>query len=225
MIPMSAEPMFKHRNLPERVADHIVLLLATDKLQPGQRLFEGELCKALGVSRIPVREALRILHAQGVVHTEPNRGTFVHGHSSIETTELLKIRLIIEKLALRRLVRLAKSTPDILVPLHVALDEFRRQSKTGDKLATCQADLSFHREIVTLSGSPVLAPLWQSISRGVLVFFMHERQAYYDVDTSIEDHEQLIRIIEAGTITAINAEIERHILNSSAVAPRTSATA
>jgi DNA-binding GntR family transcriptional regulator len=212
---MSTELLFKHRNLPEQVADHIVTLLATDKLHAGQRLFESELCKMLGVSRIPVREALRILQAQGVVHTEPNRGSYIREFSTDESIELLKIRLSIERLALRRVVKLAKSDPSILERIEEAFEEFKRQGKLSDKLASCQADLAFHHEIISLSGSPVLLPLWQSIARGVLVFFMHERQAYYDYQRSIDDHQALMDLIRAGKIAALDAEIERHILHSS----------
>ncbi len=216
---MNIELSFKHRNLPEQVADHIVILMATDQLQPGQRLFENELCKLLGVSRVPVREALRLLQAQGIVRNEPNRGSFVSEYSSMETDELMKVRLSVEKLALRRLVRLAKSDPSILDGLERALDELRKQDKFNDKLAACQADLAFHNQIVELSGSPVLLPIWQSLSRGILVFFMHERQSYYDYARSTKDHELLMNLIRAGRISALDAEIERHILTASRATP------
>lgn len=212
---MSSELLFKHRNLPDQVADHIVMLLATDKLTAGQRLFESDLCKMLGVSRIPVREALRILQAQGVVHTEPNRGSYIREYTSEETLELQKVRLSIERLALRRVVRLAKANPDILDVIDQAFDELKQQLKLSDRLASCQADLAFHHQIIVLSGSPVLLPLWQSIARGVLVFFMHERQAYYDYDRSVSDHAVLIEQLRAGKLAALDAEIERHILHAS----------
>ena len=214
---MIAETSFRHRNLPDQVADHIVVLMATDKLKPGERLFENELCKLLGVSRIPVREALRILQAQGVVYTEPNRGTFISEYTSEETAELLKIRLSVEKLALRRLVRLAKTDPGILKGLDDALEEMKRQDRMGNKLASCQADLAFHSQIVELSGSPVLLPIWQSLARGVLVFFMHERQDYYDYERSIEDHVQLMEVIRTGRMAGLDAAIERHIMNNPGV--------
>src|SRR5579859_6414026 len=101
---LQTETPFKHRNLPEQLADHIVLLLAKGELQPGQRLFEAEICKMLGVSRIPVREALRLLQAQGVVKTEPNRGSFMNSYGSEEAKEFLRIRLCVEQIALKRLV-------------------------------------------------------------------------------------------------------------------------
>lgn len=208
------ELLFKHRNLPEQVADHIVILLATDKLKAGQRLFEKELCAMLGVSRIPVREALRILQAQGVVRTEPNRGTFISELNSEETSELLKIRLSVEKLAARRLALRAKDDPSILDPLQEALEEVKRRDKFGDKLASCQADLAFHSLMVELSGSNLLLPTWESLARGVLVFFMHERQAYYDYDTFVDDHERLMEAIRVGKLTMLDAVMEEHILES-----------
>ncbi|MBD9628204.1 GntR family transcriptional regulator [Ensifer sp. ENS06] len=60
---MRIDSEFKHRNLPEQVADHVSKLLATGELEPGQRLYEKRICELLGASRVPVREALRILGA------------------------------------------------------------------------------------------------------------------------------------------------------------------
>jgi len=203
---------FKHRNLPEQLADHIVLLLATGELQPGQRLFESDLCKQLGVSRIPVREALRLLQAQGVVKTEPNRGSFMNRYGTEETDEFVKIRLSVEQIALKRLVRVVQQDLGILAPFDDILQKMREAHTISDKLASCQADLAFHRTLIELSGSPVLLPIWNSISRGILVYFMRERQAYYDYNRSIVDHEVLLEAIRKGDVAALDAMIETHIM-------------
>lgn len=207
------ELSFKHRSLPEQVADHIVVLMATGELSPGERLFENNLTERLGVSRIPVREALRILQAQGVVHTEPNRGTFISEYGTEETQELLKVRLSVETLAMRRLVAMGRKDPSVFDAVERALDHLKKRNGLGDKLDSCQADLAFHAQIVESCGSPVLLPIWQSLARGVLVYFMHERQAYYDYAASVEEHVELMRLIRAGEVEALEAALEQHIMN------------
>jgi DNA-binding GntR family transcriptional regulator len=211
---MSVATQFKHRNLPDQVADHIVILLAKGELQPGQRVFENKICDLLGVSRVPVREALRILQAQGVVRVEPNRGTFMSEFGPEEIVEFLKVRISVEKIALRRLARLAKSNPDMLQTLEAAIETMRRAAKAGDKLGSCQADLEFHRRIVELSRSPMLMPIWQTLARGILVYFMQERQEYYDYERSIDDHSILLDCIRTGKASALDSTIERHVIEN-----------
>ncbi|MFK8251253.1 GntR family transcriptional regulator [Ancylobacter terrae] len=203
---------FRHRSLPEQVADHIVVLIAKGQIKAGDRLFENDLCKMLGVSRIPVREALRILQAQGVLRTEPNRGSFVSEYGSAETTEMLKVRLTVERLALRRLVPMVRRDPELLVPLRRAIDQLRDQTRLRNKLASCQADLEFHHRMVELSESPTLLTVWEMLARGILVFFMHERHEYYDHERNIRDHERLVEAIEAGRLAPLDDLIEEHIL-------------
>ena len=203
---------FRHRSLPEQVADHIVVLIAKGQIKAGDRLFENDLCKMLGVSRIPVREALRILQAQGVLRAEPNRGSFVSEYGSAETTEMLKVRLTVERLALRRLVPRVKREPELLASLRRAVELLRDQTRLKNKLASCQADLEFHHRIVVLSESPTLLTVWEMLARGILVFFMHERHEYYDHERNVRDHEKLVEAIEAGRLTALDELIEEHIL-------------
>lgn len=209
---MTFEPQFKHRNLPDQVAEHIVVLLANGDLQPGQRLFEKDICQLLGVSRIPVREALRILQTQGVVTTEPNRGTFITEFGSDETSEMLEVRLSVERIALRRLLKQVAARPEIISELQDSIDEMRRAAKLSDQLAYCRADLSFHSRMVELSQSPVLKPIWDSLARGVLVFLMQERNVAFDYEASIRDHELLVEMIRDRKRGALDQEIERHIM-------------
>ncbi|GLS22251.1 GntR family transcriptional regulator [Labrys miyagiensis] len=211
---ISFTPNFEHRNLADQCADHIVLLIASGELQPGQRVFEKDICARLGVSRVPVREAFRILQAQGVIATEPNRGSFVNEFGSVETAELLEVRLSVERLALRRFSdRVAQGETELGI-LETAIDAMRRAARLNDQLSYCQADLAFHQKIVELSQSHLLVPLWASLSRGVLVFLMQERNVLFDYQESIEEHVYLVELIRSGRQAALDREIERHIISN-----------
>lgn len=187
-----------------------MVLIAKGEISAGDRLYENELCKTLGVSRIPVREALRLLQAQGVVRTEPNRGSFVRHHGSDETTEMLRIRLTVERLALRRAVPAIRKDPANLRPLRRALEQMRAPNE--NRVAACQADLEFHQSIVRLSESATLMTVWEMLARGILVFLAQERDAYYDNDSNIRDHEVLLEAIEVGKLSVLDDLIEDHIL-------------
>ncbi|HTV96512.1 MAG TPA: GntR family transcriptional regulator [Steroidobacteraceae bacterium] len=211
---MDVQSTLELRNLPDRLADQLIIMIARGQLKPRQRIFEKEICEIQGVSRIPVREALRLLQAQGVVRTEPNRGTYVTEFTPDEMLEMLELRFAVERLALRRIIERAVPTSLITSELSPAIEAMRRAALSGDRLAFCQADLSFHHRIVDLSGSPVLAPTWQLLSRGVLVFMMHEPDSWLDFRLCIAEHEQLLALLESHAREALDALIEDHILSA-----------
>jgi DNA-binding GntR family transcriptional regulator len=202
------------RNLPDQLADQLAIMIATGELKPGQRVFEKKICELKGVSRIPVREALRLLQAQGVVRTEPNRGTYVTGFTAEELREMAELRLAVERIALRRIIE--RKTPKALIAsqLSVAIEAMRRAAVTADRLALCQADLWFHDRIIDLAASPMLEATWRLLARGVLVYMMREHGESSDpLSAWITEHEELLAILESDSSTVLDDHIEHHIFS------------
>jgi DNA-binding GntR family transcriptional regulator len=211
---MSIEQQFRQRNLADQIADHIVASIAKGEIIPGQRLLETELCKTLGISRIPLREALRLLQAQGVVRSVPNRGSFVTEFGSTETAEMLEIRVSIERTAFRRVLKRIRADASLLEELAFRLEDLRRAARIDDQLTYCRADLAFHECVVELSGSPLLKAMWNALSRGVFFFLMQERSVKFDYKEQIRGHKRLVDLLQAGDSAGLEAEIERHILRN-----------
>jgi DNA-binding GntR family transcriptional regulator len=189
-------------------------MIATGELKPGQRIFEKKICELKGVSRIPVREALRLLQAQGVVRTEPNRGTYVTGFSTDEMHEMLELRLAVERIALRRIIE--RQTPKALIAskLCVAIEAMRRAAEIGDRLALCQADLWFHDRIIDLAASPMLEATWRLLARSVLVFLMREHGGTSTpLSLWIAEHEELLAILGSDSSAVLDEHIEQHIFS------------
>lgn len=208
------EPQFGFRTLPDAVADHIVNLIAVGTLHPGERIFEKDICQQLSVSRIPVREALRTLQSQGVVRSEPNKGTFISHFGSNEMHELMQVRLCIEQIAVRRFLERVKTEPSIVDEMKERIAMLERAALLSDRLAFCQAHLAFHEKIVTLADSPVLKPIWDSLSRGVLVFLMQqESDERYDFDRSVAEHRALLTLLDTEDAPRIENEWGAHILS------------
>jgi DNA-binding GntR family transcriptional regulator len=200
------------RNLPDRLADQLAIMIATGELKPGQRIFEKKICELKGVSRIPVREALRLLQAQGVVRTEPNRGTYVTGFTTDEMHEMLELRLAVERIALRRIIERATPKAFIARQLSVAIEAMRRAAEIGDRLALCQADLWFHDRIIDLAASPMLEATWRLLARGVLVFLMREHgETASSLSSWIVAHEELLTVLESDSSALLDEHIEQHI--------------
>jgi len=201
------------RNLPDQLADQLAVMIATGELNPGQRIFEKKICEMKGVSRIPVREALRLLQAQGVVRTEPNRGTYVTEFTPDEMLEMLELRLAVERIALRRIIE--RKTPKALIArqLSVAIEAMRRAGESGDRLGLCQADLWFHDRIIDLAASPMLRATWRLIARSVLVFLMREHGGSASPSLWIDEHEELLAVLESDSSAVLDEHIEHHIFS------------
>lgn len=156
-------------NLPpveRRVLRHEVLLglrngiLAGD-IAPGTHLLEVPLASELGVSRGPVREALRQLEQEGLVEFFPHRGAVVVGVAEAEVETIYGIRALLEGRAFARACRIV--TNEDLDALAETVDRMIEASEAGEMAAVTEHDLAFHGRVVELSGFQYLRRLWTSI--------------------------------------------------------------
>ncbi len=156
-------------NLPmveRRVLRHEVLLvlrtgiLAGD-IAPGMRLLEVPLAAELGVSRGPIREALRQLEQEGLVEFFPHRGAVVVGVAEAEVETIYGIRAILEGRAFARACRIV--TDNDIDALAETVERMIEASEAGDIAAVTEHDLAFHGRVVELSGFQYLRRLWTSI--------------------------------------------------------------
>src|SRR5215211_496841 len=92
--------MVRSPSLAEQAADAIVTGLSAGALRPGQRLVEAELASTLNMSRVPLREALKILEAQGLVESIPHRGTRIAQFDEARVTQICEARVALERIAL-----------------------------------------------------------------------------------------------------------------------------
>lgn len=160
--------------LSERLVDELQRRIFTGEVPVGSWLRHGALAEEFGISRTPVREALRVLHAQGLVTIVQNRGAQVNGHSGRDIRELGEVRAQLEGLAAELAAERINDQQQqrMLTALHdfeAAVEEYR-----GDlsKAQTPDADLrwretneTFHSAILDASGNHQLAISMADVSR------------------------------------------------------------
>jgi len=128
--------------------------ILSGKYRQGDSLNELKISEELGVSRTPVREAIRQLELEGLVAYIPNRGVVVRGFSAEDVRDIYQIRLMIEGMTARRAVE--NITPEILTELKeiIELEEFYTNKEDAEKLSGI--DSRFHEAIYRASGSRFL---------------------------------------------------------------------
>lgn len=111
-------------------------------LKPGERLMELQLASKLGVSRTPIREAIRMLEQEGLAVTIPRKGAEVAKMTEKDMEDVLEIRLSLEGLAVR--LSCEKITPAALQELKVAMEDFEVKTRSGQFVEMAKADVKFH---------------------------------------------------------------------------------
>jgi len=208
-------PKVHHRVLRQEVLTAIRAGIVSGEIPVGTRLLEGELSTRMGVSRAPIREALRQLEQEGLVESFAHRGVVVVGVPDDEIDALYELRATIEAKAIARAC--VAATDEDLAKLRGLLDEMRVAVEQWDIDAVAEIDLRFHGAIVALSGFSLLRTIWASLDGLVRVrsYQALERPgasaAYFRRD-SIASHERLADAIAARDPDRAAILVREHIL-------------
>lgn len=143
------------------VADAIRNAIASGVLKPGQRVLEVELAEELGVSRLPIREAIRQLEHEGLLISLPHRGTFVAQVTENDIREMFSLRKALESLA-ARLVAERATAPEIET-LQRLVDEMRIASGQRDYERLFEIDTRFHTLLCTYAHHERLLKHWNLV--------------------------------------------------------------
>lgn len=149
------------RTVSKQVHGFIQQALLTGQLNPGDRLAEGELAEVLGVSRTPIREALRQLDSDGLVVVLPHRGAFVRILDPGRGRQLFQARLLIERATARAAA--ARITSQELEELRPLIDSALIDAKAGDMPGASTDNEAFHLALFRVAGNDVLLELWSRV--------------------------------------------------------------
>jgi DNA-binding GntR family transcriptional regulator len=177
---------------------------------PGQRLPEGAVSSALGMSRQPVREALIRLRHEGLVVERPRRGTYVAEMSSEDFVDLYNLRVPLEVTAAVLLVRRSAS----LAGVDAVLAEMREAESAGpvhDVAATSDLEYRFHRQVFAASGNPRLVQVFASISGPMQLALALDNALYEGAGSTVAEHEPLVAALHSGDEAAAARAMFDHV--------------
>ncbi|GAB2594496.1 GntR family transcriptional regulator [Pseudactinotalea suaedae] len=201
------------RALRDQVAAVVREQIISGELPPGVRLREQELSDRHQVSRGPLREALRQLEVEGLVRSEPYRGSVVTQIDTLTVHEvLMPVRVVLEICGFRH----ARAHLDeaAAADLGAHLARMAEAARRGDTQAVVELDVDFHRAVMQLSGMAEASRLWESLSGSIRRFFYTTTQhsAQY-LNDSVVDHQRLLDALRDAPPEELESLVRSHILD------------
>jgi DNA-binding GntR family transcriptional regulator len=193
-------------------AEAIRKMILSGALAPGDRLIEERLTEELGISRPPLREALRMLQQEGLIETRPRRGSTVTILTDQDVFEILTLRSALERLAIE--LGVPVKDPARLAPCHAALERMEQAAVDEDRGTLVENAYAFHASIVGLAGHRRLDDSYAAVHQQLMLcmarnLYTREHE-YEDLVSHVARHRYLLELIEAGDPDAVLAELAVH---------------
>lgn len=196
-------------SLSQRLLDALRSDVISGRYSPGYRLVERDVAETYGVSRLPAREALRTLQAEGFLEARKTRGLVVRSWTRRDVVELFDIRQALETMACREAAQ--NRTDGDLDSLHRALTAADEAAAAGDTAAAHDANGDFHTQLVTASHNRTL----YEVMSPILFRVQWLVRQIPDPRTAFDDHHAIVEAIkrrdgeQAATLAHQHAEHHR----------------
>lgn len=180
-------------------------------LKPGERLMELQLAEKLGVSRTPIREAIRMLQQEGLAVTVPRRGAVVAKMTEKDMEDVLQIREALEILA----VKLAseKMTSEQIDQLNDRLKAFEEALETKKIKLIAQADVDFHDFIYMAAENPRLVAMLNNLREQIYRYRVEYLKDHKNYPRLIEEHKQIIIGLQRHDKEYVIEVMKKHVDN------------
>ncbi|MBO4903180.1 MAG: GntR family transcriptional regulator [Lachnospiraceae bacterium] len=185
--------------------------ILTGELKPGERLMELHLAHDLGVSRTPIREAIRMLELEGLVTMIPRKGAEVSRISGQDISDVLEVRGSLDMLAVQ--LACERITEDEIKELKEAAEAFKRAVQTGDPTAVAQADVNFHDRIISATKNKRLMQMVNNLAERVYRYRLEYIKDTENHGNLIREHEKILNCIVNRDAGRAKEEIYKHVKN------------
>ncbi|MBS4535141.1 GntR family transcriptional regulator [Clostridium sp. D2Q-14] len=198
-----------YKPLREIVFEHLREAIITGEIEPGERLMEIQLAENLGVSRTPVREAIRKLELEGLVIMEPRKGVYVSEVSITDVKEVLEIRVSLEGLGAYLAAERIKD--DELQELLKKHEELNKSIKDRDVSGIVRKDTELHNIIFKAAKNDTLVDLIDGLMEQVKRFRVSYVSGHHKSSDLAKEHEKIICAIKNRNKEAAKKYAEEHI--------------
>jgi DNA-binding GntR family transcriptional regulator len=196
-----------HQEVAQRIRD----MIRKGLLQKGDRIVEKELCEAMGTSRTPLREALRLLSSEGLIELVPHKGAYVAQPSMREIREMFEVMSILEGTCARKVAeKMTDADFRKLEKLHEKLEKYFRE-KNNEKYL--EVNHKYHSLLQEMTGSKVLNDVINSLRQKILLY--RYRQLYQPdrFRASMNEHRVLLDAFRRRDPAAAESAMRTHLIN------------
>ena len=200
-----------YKPLREVIFNTIREAIIMGELKPGQRLMEVHLAEKMGVSRTPVREAIRKLELEGLVNMVPRKGAHVAGLSTKDIMDVLEVRASLDSLATGLCAQRIKD--EELAELEHIHTQFIKYVGKDNLQGSIKKDVEFHDIIYRASRNDKLIQIANNLREQVhrfRVIYMKDYSSFYDI---IEEHKKILDSIKAKDSDGAMSAAKNHINN------------
>ena len=198
-----------YKPLRDVVFENLRTAILDGNLKAGQRLMEVQLAEQLGVSRTPIREAIRKLELEGLVVMLPRKGAYVANMSFKDLIDVLEIRATLEGLAAS--LAAERRSDDDVVELEKLSKEFETCVREADVEGVLKKDVDFHEKIFLMANNKklyqLITSLWEQVHRFRVTYVSN-----YDASLSlVDEHNRILEAIKAGDTELAKKYATEHI--------------
>lgn len=205
---MHSEPIIR-RSLHDEVASRVRDMIIEGALAPGARIYEEQLAKALGVSRTPMREALKTLASEGLIELAAARGAVVKRFSPKDVRDMLDVLAVLESFAARLACKMAGD--EQIAELRALHDRMTGFFKARNRLEYYKLNQEFHSGVLRLSGNAALQSAHLAIQSRLKRIRYIGNSEPRKWDDAMSEHEQMIRRLEARDAEGLAAILALHM--------------
>ncbi|AFK85771.1 MULTISPECIES: GntR family transcriptional regulator [Thermoanaerobacterium] len=204
-------PLENYKPLRDIVFDYMKNAIITGEFKPGERLMEVQLAEKLGVSRTPVREAIRKLELDGLVVMVPRKGAYVSDLSTKDLLNAFEVRQSLEGLAAS--LAAERITDDELKKLKDVLDKFYEGIQENDVEKLIKYDQEFHDLIFNASRNEKLVQIMNNLQEHVHRFRVRYISDFKKSKKLYQEHKKILESLEMRSSDNAQKWAEKHIQN------------
>ncbi|MBW2610096.1 MAG: GntR family transcriptional regulator [Deltaproteobacteria bacterium] len=201
--------LLEKKTLHEEIADTLRDLIIKGELQEGDKINENELCAAMGISKTPLREALRVLSVEGLVQLVPNRGSYVAKPTFEEIKEMFDVMSALEGLCARTAAeKMSDKDLSHLEKLHNKLEE---KYESRDLKGYLRYNDIYHSFLQDLAGNTTLNQMIKGLRKKILLYRLQSLALPERLDHSIKEHRELIKIFRKRDSERAEGLMRKHL--------------
>ncbi len=181
------------------------------ELEPGERLMEIALAQKLGVSRTPIREAIRKLELEGLVVMVPRKGAEVADITEKDLRDVLEVRTALEELSIE--LAMKNMTKKNFEELEAANETFAKNSEGDDLIKIAESDVAFHEIIYMATGNNRLIQMINNLREQMYRYRLEYIKDKSSHERLVAEHNRIIAAMKGGDISGAKAAIKLHVEN------------